>query len=173
MNKEELYRVFKEKNLPISYGSEQVLNYLINTLNAQNLTIKEFLKLDPHIKKNGLWKVLVINNPEILNNLFNQYEKKEHDLQKKELIETPINLEDYPIEDHASLKMWFNIETGKRLNILLYKSFFSNKITGYTLQGECKKVLMELDVLMGVDTMDLEDEEFVKYLNLLYELGKL
>lgn len=173
MNKEELYTAFKEKNLPTSYSSEEVLNYLINTLKAQNLSVKEFLKLDPTIKKNGLWKVLVINDPEILSNLFTQAEKREHELQKKDHIENPINLEDYPSKDHASLEMWSDIETGKRLNILLYKSLLSKKITGYTLQGECKKVLMELDVLSGVDKMDLENDEFVKYLNLLYELDKI
>lgn len=69
--------------------------------------------------------------------------------------------------------MWQDIGEGKRLNVLLYKKRGKNGEVEYTLQGECRRLLLELAVLTGVNKIDIKDDDFRDYLDKLEELGRI
>lgn len=176
MNKEKyniLYQRFINSDLPMNYTLEEITEVLKENFKAKEISKKEFLKLDPSVPKRNLQHIFVIDDPNILKQIFNEQEKFDHHEEKLENEREPEDLSQYPKKEHASIKMWQDIGEGKRLNVLLYKKRGKNGEVEYTLQGECRRLLLELDVLTGVNKIDIKDDDFRDYLDKLEELGRI
>lgn len=172
-NYKDLYQRFKNSGLPINYTWEEISEAIKNTFKAREISKKDFFILDSTITKRHLQKVFIIDNPEVLSNLFNIAEKSNHEMEKRESELDPEDLSLYTEHELPSVNMWKDIREGKQLNIILYKKILGKNKFSYTLQGESRRVLLELDVLMGTRKVDIEDEDFQTFLDNLDELGRI
>ncbi|BBU38895.1 hypothetical protein A3Q35_14030 [Aeribacillus pallidus] len=99
--------------------------------------------------------------------------KKEHLVQIQENQKAPDDLDLYLESEHQSIKMWNDIQEGKRINIIVYRKKFKNTVSYFTIQGVCRHLVKETGILLGVENTDLYNPEFQEYLELLQELNKI
>lgn len=95
MNKETyniLYQRFINSGLPINYILEEITEVLKENFKAKEISKKEFLKLDPSVPKRNLQHIFVIDDPNILKQIFNEQEKFDHHEEKLENEREPEDL---------------------------------------------------------------------------------
>lgn len=158
---EEMYRKYKNLNIPLQYSIEEISNIYLKKYNAVEIDKKFFidLKKDPYVNYSKIVKCFVINDKKILDHLFSKEEKEHHLEFRKEISQL------YPEED-------FVIEEGRLLNIIL-ESDDNNTISSFTLQGKSDKIFYELIVFKGIKNEDikLDNINFQEYLQALVQSG--
>jgi hypothetical protein len=158
---EELVQRYEQANIPNHFSIEQVDTILRGKYLATPTDIEMFadLKHDPYVDFENIVGAYAITNQEVLSQLLSANEKISlyefiRSLEKKEE-----DLDNDSMDGH----------TGRRIDIIL-ESKDGTRLTGFTVQGLCDKLVAELAVMKGIDVEEciLGNEQFYHYLrNLL------
>ncbi|MCR8643942.1 hypothetical protein NV379_14905 [Paenibacillus sp. N1-5-1-14] len=161
---------YKESKLPFNHSLKEVDQFLKEKYSAIELS-KDYFKYiinDPYVNFNNVIKCYKIDDATILDELFNDREKEMHVVVSNFFNEEGI----INLDDNALLNK--NIQVGNLLHIIL-ESDNGEKITSFTLQGECRKVRNQLIILKGVIPEDCipGNVDYDMYLQSLWEEGYL
>lgn len=118
---------------------------------------------DPMVNVSNIVKMYAITEPNILEGLYTEEERQTQKI---------LASEEFIVETESEL-LSVKIMEGKLLRIAL-ESKDGNILSGYTQQGECKKIAAELFVVGSTVTkedIDVKDEWFQEYLETLVLSG--
>ena len=118
---------------------------------------------DPNVDESKIVKMYEITDSNILNGLYTEEERQ---------TQRVLASEEFLVETENDL-LNINIMQGKLLRIAL-ESEDNNTLSGYTQQGECKKIAAELFVFgtkLTKEDINIKDEWFQEYLEALVLAG--
>lgn len=169
-----LYESFRKKNIKTKYSLAEIDTILKEKYSANQIEIKQFKKLDPNFNYKQVYKIYSITDPNILSKVFTDEELKMHEEEKSYNQSNPEDWSLYSKKEIPIVKMWQDIEEGRRINIII-KSIDKRTMHEFSIQGESELLVMELTVLLGVDEKDLhiENEDFQYFLEALSYTGRI
>lgn len=166
---EGLFRQYKKMKITSRiFSLQEIENILKNKYLAEEIINDHtYLGLidDPMVNVNNIFKMYKISDFNILNSLYIEEEKK---------MQRALANEDFIIENDNDLSN-ISIMQGKLIRIAL-ESEDGKTLSGYTQQGECKKIAAELFVLgatVNKEDIDIKNEWFQEYLEALVLSGYL
>jgi len=162
-----LFEKFKELNMTSKVFTMQEIEGIFKNkyLAEEIVNDNTYLGLidDPMVDVSSIVKMYKISDSTILNDLYTDEERQ---------TQRALASEEFIVEtEHDLLSM--NILQGKLLRIVL-ESEDNNTLSGYTQQGECKKIAAELFVLgttVTKEDINVKDEWFQEYLEALVLAG--
>ena len=162
-----LFEKFKEFNTTSKAFSMQEIEGIFKNkyLAEEIVNDNTYLGLidDPMVDVSKIAKMYKISDSNILNDLYTDEEKQ---------TQRVLTSEEFIVETENDL-LSMNILQGKLLRIAL-ESEDNNTLSGYTQQGECKKIAAELFVLgttVTKEDINVKDEWFQEYLEALVLAG--
>ncbi|MBV6713594.1 hypothetical protein [Paenibacillus chitinolyticus] len=173
MNKiKELDRLFRERQLPLSYSLEDVERFLKETYGAVRVGREEreasFVSLpgEPY----RILDLYKIDDPDVLSGLTDE-EEKSHHREFQTLYET---LPMHPDENKKRAQIQRSIQQGFLLFVSIEGDNNGN-LKSFTLHGESRKLVTHLSMFLGIKSGEcsLENETYTNYLLLLAECGML
>lgn len=161
---DELHKNFIFKKIPVNYSIQEVKEFLEDNYSVKEIPRSNFedLKKDLFVNYNDIVIGFEIDDPDILNHIFNENEKSFHYEYRQEF------------EGDATNSTWNKIRAGELLRVIL-ESDASGILRNFTVQGMCMNLVYDLTILKGIpsDSAHLGNEEYQRYLELLKFRGKL
>jgi hypothetical protein len=161
---DELHKKFILKKTPLKYSIQEVKEFLQDNYSVKEIPPSEFedLRKDLFVNFNDIVIGFEIDDPDILNHIFNENEKSFHHEYRKEF------------EEDATNSTWNKLRAGELLRVIL-ESDELGMLSSFTVQGMCMNLVYDLTILKGIPSgsAHLGNEEYQRYLELLKLRGKL
>lgn len=161
---DELHKKFILKKTPLKYSIQEVKEFLQDNYSVKEIPPCEFedLRKDLFVNYNDIVIGFEIDDPVVLNHIFNENEKSfQHEYRQEH-------------EEDATNNTWNKIRAGELLRVILESDAFG-MLSNFTVQGMCMNLVYDLTIFKGItpSSAKLGNEEYQRYLELLRLRGKL
>ncbi|MCR8843060.1 hypothetical protein NQ117_05155 [Paenibacillus sp. SC116] len=120
------------------------------------------LQADTQVNFAHIYKCYVINDLDILDRSFTEFEKSMHAEYKQSHQSSSLDSE------------WERIQSGQLIRVIL-ESNYTDTLSSFTVQGMCMNIVQDLTILKGVSSADVHADNpyFNQYLQILQARGYL
>ncbi|MBD8500917.1 hypothetical protein [Paenibacillus arenosi] len=161
---QQLLGKFLEKQFPLEYKLHVVDDFLRSRYDATEIpkSSMEELQTDPQVNFTQIYRCYDINNRDILNRLYSDFEKSMQEEYRQSHSITYANSE------------WEKIQSGQLIRVIL-ESNNNDTLTNFTVQGMCMTIVHDLTILKGIPSsyVHVDNLYFTQYLQILKARGYL